>query len=207
MAALPAHDHPDHTAPDSQRLLRAHGAWPTEWDEKAIQEPGEPAGFAEQVEFAIQSYAASLSPLETRWALIRQYGRQCRIGRVLRAAEAALLADEQIDPVLRRALVGAARRKAIQGAMQDRAWGPAGAMLARAGEVAGELSEEAGLTAEDLVLVVEVEEPGEPLPLPASETAKTDETGETDETARLRRTETAHRPSAFQADGGTVNEY
>jgi hypothetical protein len=56
-------------------------------------------------------------------------------------------------------MVAAARQVAIQGALATRDWGPALKGLERAGEIAGELRESAGLSEEDLVLTVSVEQP------------------------------------------------
>jgi hypothetical protein len=55
-------------------------------------------------------------------------------------------------------------------------WGAALKGLDRAGEIAGELRESAGLSDEDLVLTVAIEP--ESHPLPPAETAETAETGE-----------------------------
>jgi hypothetical protein len=59
-------------------------------------------------------------------------------------------------------MVAAARQKAIQGALRAGQYGAAAKLLERAGEIAGELRESAGLTAEDLVLTVSVEQPALP---------------------------------------------
>jgi hypothetical protein len=93
------------------------------------------------------------------------------------------MAAESAPPELRRAMVAATRQAAIQGAMATRDWGPALKGLERAGEIAGEMRESAGLSEEDLVLTVSVEAPvlpaGESEPV-SSETAPslTDETVE-----------------------------
>jgi len=163
MPALPSHSWHDPTAPDSERLLRTFGGWRREWDEAAIESQQEPE-YQEQVKFAIQCYARGLMPLEVRWELAEKYGRACSIGRVQRAAEKAIQATQETPPELRRALIGLTRQKAIQGALEDRAWGPAGSMLARAGDAAGELNGELSLGAEDLVLTVEIEGDAPPLP-------------------------------------------
>jgi hypothetical protein len=82
-------------------------------------------------------------------------------------------------------MVAAARQAAIQGALRTGDWGQALKGLDRAGEIAGELRESAGLSEEDLVLTVSVEQPvlpaGESQPV-SSETAVnlTDETVETE---------------------------
>jgi hypothetical protein len=87
-------------------------------------------------------------------------------------------------------MVAAARQRAIQGALSAGDWGQALKGLERAGEIAGELRESAGLSDDDLVLTVTVEGDGaihsashalsqaetdEPLP---SLTIETGETGE-----------------------------
>lgn len=163
MTALPGHSWHDPTAPDSERLLRTFGGWQREWDESAIQAEQEPE-YHDQVKYAVELYGRGFLPIEVRWELAERYGRACSIGRVQKAAERAIQAVQEQPPELRRALVAHQRQKAIQGALQDRAWGPAGAMLARAGEVAGELGEELGLSPEDLRLTVEIEDETPTLP-------------------------------------------
>jgi hypothetical protein len=63
-------------------------------------------------------------------------------------------------------MVAATRSRAIQGALRSGQYGAAAKMLDRAGEIAGELRESAGLAEEDLVLTVSIEQPGA---LPAGE--------------------------------------
>ncbi|MFN6337154.1 MAG: hypothetical protein ACK41W_00250, partial [Cyanobacteriota bacterium] len=92
------------------------------------------------------------------------------LGRVLRRAEKALQAAEQAPPELRRALVAATRQRAIQGAIAAGEWGAALKGLERAGEIAGELRESAGLSEEDLILTVSVEsDPAPGLPMGESQ--------------------------------------
>jgi hypothetical protein len=62
-------------------------------------------------------------------------------------------------------MVAATRSRAIQGALRSGQYGAAAKMLDRAGEIAGELRESAGLAEEDLVLTVSIEQPA----LPAGE--------------------------------------
>jgi len=56
-------------------------------------------------------------------------------------------------------MVAATRQAAIQGALRTGDWGQALKGLERAGEIAGELRESAGLSEEDLILTVTVEQP------------------------------------------------
>ena len=93
------------------------------------------------------------------------------------------MAAEGAPAELRRAMVAAARQTAIQGALARGEWGAALRGLDRAGEIAGELRESAGLSEGDLVLTVTVEEaPSPPLP------------GETGETAGVLVSETEQTP-------------
>jgi hypothetical protein len=85
-------------------------------------------------------------------------------------------------------MVAAQRQQAIQGALADGQWGAALKGLDRAGEIAGELRESAGLSEEDLVLTVSVEEPiqglpgGDPQPVSGeTDDNLTAETAETEE--------------------------
>lgn len=180
MTALPGHDPVQpHVLPDSERILRAHGGWQREWDERkpAIQEQVLPE-HDEQVKYAIQLYARGLLPIQVRWELAERFGRDCRIGSVQRSAERAIQSASEAPAPLRRAQVALMRQTAIQGAIQDRCWGPALAGIARAGEVAGELDREAQLGPEDLRLVVAIEgDEDTPLP-PASADTNADQTGE-----------------------------
>jgi hypothetical protein len=184
VVALPPHNPPDHHAPDSERLLRTFGTWHREWDESPIHADS-PADRDEQIKFAIQQYANGLLPIQVRWALAEQFGRDCQITRVQKAAERTIQAQQQQPPELRRALVAIQRQRAIQGAIQAGMWGPALAGLARAGDVAGELAGDAGLSPDDLRLVVAIEG-DDAMPLPAGQgeplAAETGETGETGET-------------------------
>ena len=184
MVALPPHNPLDHHAPDSERLLRTFGTWQTQWDENPAH-ADTPADKDEQVRFAIQAYADGCLPIQVRWKLAEQFGRDCQITRVQKAAEKAIQAQQQQPPELKRALIAVQRQRAIQGAIQAGQWNAALSGLARAGDVAGELSGDAGLTADDLRLVVAIE--GEDaMPLPAGQgepvAAETAET-ETVETA------------------------
>jgi hypothetical protein len=184
VVALPPHDS-DHYAGDSERLLRSFGQWQTEWDEPSQNNLD--ANFKEQVNFAIQRIINGIGPIRLRFALAEQFGERCQVKRVATAAYKAIQDASQLPADVQRAVIATQRQEAIQGAIQDRAWGAVGSMLARAGEVAGELREDAGLAPDDLRLVVEIE--GEQMPLPAgeteplsTETAETEmvETGETE---------------------------
>jgi hypothetical protein len=83
-------------------------------------------------------------------------------------------------------MVAAARQEVIQGALAAGDWGAALRGLDRAGEIAGELRESAGLTEDDLILTVQVEEPAPELPggdsQPVSAENEHDLTAETAET-------------------------
>jgi hypothetical protein len=79
------------------------------------------------------------------------------LAKARRGAERELRAAESAPPELRRAMIAAARQRAIQGALASGDWGMALKGLERAGEIAGELRESAGLGEEDLVLTVSVE--------------------------------------------------
>lgn len=194
MTALPGHDPVDaHLLPDSERILRAHGGWQTEWDERrdnAIQE-NNPAEYDDQVQYAIELYAAGKLPIQVRWALAERYGRECRIGSVQRSAEKAIQSAAEAPAPFKRAQAHLLRHTAIQGSLRDCAWGPAMQGINRLGEVAGELDREAALTADDLLLTVAIEgdgdlmlPPGDSVPV-SGETADGDrglsvETGETE---------------------------
>jgi len=156
---------PIHCRPDSERLMRAHNVWAAEWD-KSDEEEEAPTLNA-LIQEAFNLYSDGLSPIQVRWQLQdRHPALPARlIARAQRGAERALLAAESAPPELRRAMVAATRQRAIHGAMQAGQWGAALKGLERAGDVAGELREAAGLTAEDLVLSVVVESPAT---LPAS---------------------------------------
>jgi hypothetical protein len=150
---------PLHCRPDSERLLRAHNAWQASWDKSDEEEAPDLDALIQQ---AFNLYSDGLSPIQVRWRMV-----DCHpllparvLTRAQRRAEAALVAAESAPPELRRAMVAAARQKAIQGALATREWGPALKGLERAGEIAGELRESAGLAEEDLVLTVTVEDAG-----------------------------------------------
>lgn len=155
---------PLHCRPDSERLLRAHNAWVADWDASAqeIEEPD----FDALVKEAFDLYAYGLLPIEVRWKLAEAHSSlpARTLARAQRHAERALCAAESAPPELRRAMVSAARQRVIQGAIQAGDWAAALRGLDRAGEIAGELRESAGLAEEDLVLTVQVEEPAPELP-------------------------------------------
>jgi hypothetical protein len=176
VVALPPHDS-DHLAGDSERLLRSFGQWQTEWDEPSKDNLD--AGFKAQVNFAIQRIINGAGPIKLRFALAEQFGERCQTRRVASAAYKAIQDASALPADVQRAVIATQRSEAIQGAIQDRMWGAALAGLARAGEVAGELREDVGLSADDLRLVVEIE--GDAAPLPAGETEPlTAETAETE---------------------------
>lgn len=172
---------PVHLLPDSERLLRTHNAWAATWDQSDKEEEFD---FDTQVQIAYKHYAAGLSPIQVKWRLQADNptlpARQ--IARIQRAAEKALVAAEGAPAELRRAMVAAARQAAIQGALGRGDWGAALRGLDRAGEIAGELRESAGLSDADLVLTVTVEEAPPPLP------------GETGEAAGILTGETEQAP-------------
>jgi len=178
---------PLHFLPDSERLLRTHNAWVADWD-LSNQESEEAPDFDALVEKAFTLYARGLLPIQVRWKLRQDHSSlPARVlTRAQRHAEQALCAAESAPPELRRAMVAAQRQQAIQGALADGKWGAALKGLDRAGEIAGELRESAGLSEEDLVLTVSVEEPIQGLPGGDSQpvSAETDDnlTAETVET-------------------------
>lgn len=167
---------PAHFLPDSERLLRTHNAWVAQWDASDQQE--EAHDFNKLVKEAFNHYSSGLLPIQVRWELSEAYPTlPARVlARAQRHAERALLAAESAPAELRRAMVAAARQRAIHGALAAGEWGAALRGLERAGEIAGELRESAGLSADDLVLTVAIE--GDPPPLPESQEG---ETGETEE--------------------------
>lgn len=168
---------PIHFLPDSERLLLAHNVWQAPWDE-SDKEPA-PPDIQELTEKAFNYYKQGLLPIQVRWRLQEDYPLLPAklLARAQRGAERAMLAAEQAPAELRRAQVALARQAAIQGALAAGEWGAALRGLDRAGEIAGELREASGLSEEDLVLTVTVEQ-GEPAPLPAGESqAVSDETG------------------------------
>jgi hypothetical protein len=148
---------PIHCRPDSERLLRAHNAWVADWDLSNQEE--EAPDFDALVEKAFTLYARGLLPIQVRWKLRQEHSSvpARTLTRAQRHAEQALCAAEGAPPELRRAMVAAQRQQAIQGALADGQWGAALKGLDRAGEIAGELRESAGLSEEDLVLTVSVE--------------------------------------------------
>jgi hypothetical protein len=148
---------PIHCRPDSERLLRAHNAWVADWDCSTQEE--EAPDFERLVEIACNLYAQGFLPFQVRLKLKRDHSSvpARTLARAQRHAEQALCAAESAPPELRRAMVAAQRQQAIQGALADGQWGAALKGLDRAGEIAGELRESAGLSEEDLVLTVTVE--------------------------------------------------
>ena len=161
MVALPPHD-ACHETPDSERLLRSFGNWQSEWDDRPQVEVD--TTFRDQVDFAIKCILYGAGPIRLRFALAQEYGERCQVKRVATAAYRAIQDAGELPAEVQRAVIAAQRQEAIQGALVDRAWGPALAGLARAGDVAGELAEDTGLRPEDLRLVVEVEDDAAPLP-------------------------------------------
>jgi hypothetical protein len=155
---------PAHEMRDSERLLRTHNVWAAEWDLSNQEE--EEDSFDRAVQNAFKLYARGLSPIEVKWELKRElpYAPPRLLGRIQRAAERALLAAESAPADLRRAMVAAARQTVVQGALAAGEWGAANQALNRAGEIAGELRESAGLSPDDLVLTVQVEGDAAPLP-------------------------------------------
>lgn len=150
---------PIHCRPDSERLLRTHNAWQASWDQSS--ETTEAPDIEALTQEAFNYYASGLLPVQVRWKLgeLHPCLSNATLTRVQRKAEKALCAAESAPPELRRAMVAAARQTAIQGAIASRDWGPALKGLERAGEIAGEMRESAGLSEEDLVLTVTVEAP------------------------------------------------
>ena len=161
MVALPPHD-ACHETPDSERLLRSFGNWQSEWDDRPQVEVD--TTFRDQVNFAIQAIIDGAGPIRLRFALAQEYGERCQVKRIVTAAYKAIHDADQLPAEVKRAVIAARRERVTEGAIQDRAWGPALAGLARAGDVAGELAEDTGLRPEDLRLVVEVEDDAAPLP-------------------------------------------
>lgn len=167
---------PVHLLPDSERLLRTHSSWVASWDASDKEEEG--TDYDELVKTAFNLYASGMLPVQVKWELARRHSSVPvrTLNRAQREAERALCAAESAPPELRRAMVAAARQAAIHGALAAGQWGAALKGLDRAGEIAGELRESAGLSDEDLVLTVAIET--EAVPLPPAETAETVETGE-----------------------------
>jgi hypothetical protein len=177
---------PIHCRPDSERLLRAHNAWVAEWDASAQEE--EAPDFDALVKEAFTLYARGMMPIQVRWRLAEAHSSlPARVlSRAQRHAEKALCAAESAPPELRRAMVAAARQEVIQGALAAGDWGAALRGLDRAGEIAGELRESAGLTEEDLILTVQVEEAPE---LPGGDSQPVSAENEHDLTAETVETE------------------
>jgi len=150
---------PSYCRPDSERLLRTHNAWQASWDNSA--ETTEAPDLEALTQEAFNYYASGLLPVQVRWRLGEAHSHlsNATLTRIQRKAEKALVAAESAPPELRRAMVAAARQTAIQGAIASRDWGPALKGLERAGEIAGEMRESAGLGEEDLILTVTVEQP------------------------------------------------
>jgi hypothetical protein len=156
---------PIHMLPESERLLRSHNCWVAEWDGSNIQD--EPVDMQKIIQKAFDFYSSGLLPIQVRWRLESDFPQvKSKIRQeAQRRAEKQLCAAETAPPELRRALVAAARAQAIQGALAHGEWGVALRGLDRAGLIAGELREAAGLAEEDLTLTVLVEE-DDPIPLP-----------------------------------------
>jgi hypothetical protein len=150
---------PIHCRPDSERLLRTHNAWQSSWDQSSESE--EAPDIEALIKEAFNHYASGLLPVQVRWKLSEAHPSlpNTTLTRIQRRAERALLAAESAPPELRRAMVAATRQTAIQGAIATRDWSMALKGLERAGEIAGETRESAGLSEEDLVLTVSVEAP------------------------------------------------
>ena len=167
-SALDVNAIPLHCRPDSERLLKAHNAWQASWDQS--DKPEEP-DIDTLIQQAYGYYSSGYTPIQVNWLLRAEHPslRPALLSRAQRRAEAALVAAESAPPELRRAMVAAARQKAIQGALNGGHWGAALAGLARAGEIAGELREGAGLADEDLILTVSIEQPPS---LPAGESQR-----------------------------------
>ncbi len=167
----PIHDlRPLHTLPDSERILRRHDAWIAEWDQTTTEESEETI-FHALVKRAFNLYSDGYVPIQVRWMLQEESPSlpASLRGRAQRRAEKALTAAETAPPELRRALVAAQRQRAIQGALAAGEWSAALKGIDRAGEIAGELRESAGLGDGDLVLTVAIEAPTQSLPAPETE--------------------------------------
>lgn len=149
---------PAHCRPDSERLLRAHNAWQASWDQSDNEEAPDVETLVKQ---AFNYYSIGLSPIQVRWRMAEEHPTlpARTLGRIQRRAETALLAAESAPAELRRAMVAATRQQAIQGALAAGQYGAALKGLDRAGEIAGELRESAGLSEGDLVLTVAIEDP------------------------------------------------
>lgn len=167
-----------HLLPDSERLLRRHGAWVASWD---ASDQESDVVFDDLVKAAFNAYSRGLLPIQVRWYLAEKFTHLPArdLARAQRAAEKALAAAETAPPELRRAMVAAARAQAIQGALAAGEWSAALRGLDRAGEIAGELRESAGLGEEDLRLTVTIENPPAPLPGHSGAPGHSGETAET----------------------------
>lgn len=175
---------PMHCRPDSERLLRTHNAWQASWDESNKEEAPD---IDMVIKIAFSYYSDGLLPVQVKWRLSEEFPQlpARTIARIQRRAEDAITAAETAPPELRRAMVAAARQRVIQGALAAGQYGAALKALDRAGEIAGELRESAGLSDEDLILTVSIEQPalsaGESQPVAAETTANlTLETVETE---------------------------
>jgi len=146
---------PIHLLPDSERVLRAHGAWHAQWDAQEAE-----PDLQVLIRFAYDCYSRAMSPAEVTWQMEEKFPSlpASQLRKARRGAERALRAAETVPPELQRAIVAAARQRAIQGALATGDWGMALKGLERAGEIAGELRESAGLGEEDLILRVSVED-------------------------------------------------
>ncbi len=160
--------------PDSERLLRTHSAWIAEWDGSSLR--AEAPDIEEITKQAFNLYASGLLPVQVRWRLGELHSGVAPrlLANAQRRAERLLIAAESAPAELRRAQVAVARQAAIQGALAAGEWGQALKGLDRAGEIAGELREAAGLADEDLVLTISIE--GDQPAIPGAETAETGET-------------------------------
>jgi hypothetical protein len=155
---------PMHCRPDSERLLRTHNAWQASWDESNKEEAPD---IDTLVKVAFSYYSDGYLPVQVKWRLSEEFPHlpPRTVARIQRRAEDTLTAAETAPPDLRRAMVAAARQRVIQAALAAGQYGAALKALDRAGEIAGELRESAGLADEDLILTVTVEQPA----LPAGE--------------------------------------
>lgn len=173
---------PIHFLPDSERLLKTHGGWVAAWD--GSDDHSSPPDLDALIEEAFSYYAAGLLPIQVRWRLRQQHSsaEPRLLAQAQRRAEKLLVAAEQAPPELRRAQVAAARQTAIQGAIRDGQWGAALKGLDRAGEIAGELRESAGLSEEDLVLTVAIESPQVAIPPAETDEIRAESQVETAET-------------------------
>jgi len=160
MTQLPPHYTDDPEALDSERLLRAFGVWRPEYEQRTEVLPP-PADFVQHVACAYRAFMKGLTPTQVRLELAEKHP-ECRSPqKAIQGALRAIQADEEGSREHRARLVAIQRQTAIQGAIQDRAWGAVRGLLADAGAVAGELDPELSLSRDDLRLIVEIE--GDPL--------------------------------------------